>query len=168
VATVLLMLLIPRIVYGSTPSAIDLYIQIINLHPGADVKVAYDLLGSPHSKTGRIGNMPPCLQWNLATHRTIAIFLRDDSAIELCSYVERYEQIEAARQRYEELKESFDNILVGPPEEYENSVAWLVGDFAFGLELDYSEKFFTFGKPRSSVRIHYLDPSKFRNRRQEQ
>jgi len=54
VVTVLL-LLFQRSVCGSTPLALDIYNQIYHLQPGANVKVAYDILGNPQENTGSIG-----------------------------------------------------------------------------------------------------------------
>ena len=132
---IVFLLLFQSAAYGNPPSALDIYTQIIPLHPGADVQVAYDTLGLPHERTERILMIPSTLRWYITTDITITVYLRENSTINFSAYSETYNQMEPAHQRYKELKESFNEILGidVPFEEFEHGVARLVGNFLFGV-----------------------------------
>jgi len=123
-------LIFQGIVFGDTPSAIDIYNQMYPIQPGTNVKVAYEMLGNPQEKS-RIHNS---LMWQLASNRFLVVFV-NNSIIKDNGYFETYEQIEIARQRYEELKEGFYKILGSPIEvkELECASAWYVRNSLFTL-----------------------------------
>ena len=122
--------------YGATPSALDIYNLIYPLQPGVNVQVAYDILGPSHEITERKGTIPPGLIWYPAPNRAIVVFLRNDSTLENCSYVEIYEEKEFARQRYEVLKGDFRSILGTPLQEFEWGTSWRVKNFTFAMDYE--------------------------------
>jgi len=132
---IFLLLIFQGVVYGAAPSAIDIYNRLHVLQPGASVKTAYDMLGSPQETN----DTPPILLWRLAPDRVIIVFLCNDSIIIRDSvYIETYEQIEFARRRYEELKEEIYNILGLPFRETEMISVWFLKDSLY-FTMDYAE-----------------------------
>ena len=129
----IMLLILQGTVYGAEPTAADIYSQLYPLQRGANIKVAYDMLGSPHETM----NAPPVLLWRLAPKRVLIIFLYGNSIIRDSAYIETYEQIEFARQRRKELKEGFEKIL-GAANEIECVYLWSVKNFYFTL--DYAEE----------------------------
>jgi hypothetical protein len=127
----ILLLHFNRPVYGEAPSARDIYKQLYLLYPGAVIKIAYEMLGSPQEKVGRIFIIPPNLHWILALDRRLIVYLRNDSIISFTYYLESYKQIETARERCKELKEGFCKMFGAPLGDFDDGIIWYVDDFAW-------------------------------------
>ena len=140
IVVIVLLLLFSKIAYGAPPPALDIFKIIFDLEPGANVEVAYDMLGFPHKETWRIFMIPPSLRWDITTDRTIIVFLRDDSTINSSIYFENYNQMEPALQRYKELKDGYHKVFdaVGVPfkeseHRIERLTSWSIGNNVFGV-----------------------------------
>ena len=150
IAFILISVFCKNIAHGVTlPSALDIYNQVYTLQPGANVGVAYDLLGVPHETS----DMPPMFLWFPAPNSAIIISLLNNTIIENSGYKEIYEEMHLARQRYRELKEEFFEILGAAVKEFELGTAWLVENYFFTL--DYEEVNDNFGQ-RTNVTVLFL------------
>ena len=145
IVVVLLLLLFQIVAYGAPPSAFDVLKTVYYLEPGTNVEIAYDMLGPPDKKTGRIFTIPPALRWYLTSDRTVLIFLSGDSVIKDTIYSEIYDQMEPARQRYEEFKDCLHEIKrVNDTvfRDYGHGIAWLIENSVFGVEFEKVSIFF--------------------------
>lgn len=146
-----------KIVYGGASAPLEIYNQIRLLHPGLDIKTAYELLGSAQGRVSRSGEVRPALLWQPTSLNGGIIMVQfEDDKITSTNYMEFYniKSAELAHQRYEELREGLSKILRVPLIEISWLVMWPIENFVFCLEYIDDKNDFSIGT--LGIRVAYF------------
>jgi hypothetical protein len=152
VVLIILLLAIQGTVYGTSPSAQEIYNQVYSLGPGENIKTAYEMYGNPQEKC----YIPPILLWEITQNSFITVYHSSSSIIESCYYVEEFDQIENARKRYQELVEGFSEIIGSPYGEPDRMCIWLVKSHIFAVVYDDDVN-----GPSNNVFVYFMPKSKY-------